>query len=274
MDKKAVRERVRERYASVALATGEQADVCGADLCCAGSPANKNAITCRLYDQAEARELPAQALSASLGCGNPSALADLKAGETVLDLGSGGGIDVLLSARRVGPAGKVFGLDMTEEMLTLARENARRAGASNVEFLRGELESVPLPDGSIDVIISNCVINLSPDKDRAFKEMFRVLRGGGRLAITDIAVRGEIPPEIRASFELWTGCIAGALEQDEYRAGLERAGFEQVAIEPVRVYSALEVEGLLAQAVPDAVALAPLLGGKLMSAFVRARKPE
>ena len=217
--------------------------------------------------------LPAEAVAASLGCGNPTALAALEPGETVLDLGSGGGIDVLLSARRVGPTGKAYGLDMTDEMLALARENQRKAGVDNAEFLKGEIEAIPLPDDSVDVIISNCVINLSADKDRVFAEALRVLRPGGRLAVSDVVVRGEVPSQIRRSIELWIGCVAGALEEEEYRARLAKAGFEAIDLEPTRIYRVEDARELLAGAGIDAEAVAPQVDGKFMSAFVRARKP-
>ncbi|MBZ5702920.1 MAG: arsenite methyltransferase, partial [Acidobacteriia bacterium] len=217
--------------------------------------------------------LPAEAVSASLGCGNPTALAQLQPGEIVLDLGSGGGIDVLLSARRVGPAGKAYGLDMTDEMLALARENQRKAGVQNAEFLKGAIESIPLPGNSVDVIISNCVINLSGDKDRVLAEAFRVLKPGGRFAVSDVVVRGEVPAPIRKSIELWAGCIAGALEEREYIEKLARAGFTAIEVEPTRIYRAEEARGYLAHSGLDADAIAPLIDGKFMSAFVRAVKP-
>jgi ubiquinone/menaquinone biosynthesis C-methylase UbiE len=208
-----------------------------------------------------------------LGCGNPTALAELKPGETVLDLGSGGGIDVLLSAKRVGPTGKAYGLDMTDEMLALARENQRKAGVENVEFLKGEIENIPLPDNSVDVIISNCVINLSADKDRVLREAFRVLKPGGRFAVSDIVVRGEVPAEIRRSVELWVGCMAGALEESEYLAKLTKAGFDVVGIEPTRIYRVADARESLSSAGIDVEVIAPLVDGKFMSAFVRAKKP-
>ncbi len=217
--------------------------------------------------------MPEEAVSASLGCGNPTALARLQPGETVLDLGSGGGIDVLLSARRVGATGKAFGLDMTDEMLALARENQRKAGVENAEFLKGEMENIPLPEGSVDVIVSNCVVNLSADKDRVFSEAFRVLKPGGRLAISDVVFRGDVPAEIRRSVELWVGCVAGALEESDYRAKLGAAGFEAIEIEPTRVYRAEDARQFLATKGVDVDAIAPLVDGKVMSAFVRARKP-
>jgi SAM-dependent methyltransferase len=226
-----------------------------------------------LYDGSEISALPRQAVAASLGCGNPTALAQLQPGETVLDLGSGGGIDVLLSAKRVAPTGKAYGLDMTDEMLSLARENQKRAGVENVEFLKGAIEDIPLPANSVDVIISNCVINLSGDKDRALREAFRVLKPGGRLAISDVVVRGEVPADIRKSVELWAGCVAGALEEFEYRDKLFSAGFESIDIEPTRVYKVEEARDFLASAGLDVDKVAPLIDGKFMSAFVRATKP-
>ena len=230
-------------------------------------------MTSNLYEQGQVAELPDTAVAASLGCGNPTALAELAAGETVLDLGSGGGIDVLLSAKRVGPAGKAYGLDMTDEMLALARENQRKAGVANAEFLKGEIESVPLPDAAVDVIISNCVINLSADKDRVFAEAFRVLRPGGRLAVSDVVVRGEVPSAIRRSVELWIGCIAGALEEDDYRARLAKAGFEAIEVEPTRVYRVEDAKAFLAEKGLDARIIGPQVDGKFFSAFVRAVKP-
>jgi arsenite methyltransferase len=271
MSDPSIKEKVRENYASAALRVlnNQQGSCC----CSSAAPRAYDAITSNLYDAGEAAGLPAEALAASLGCGNPTALAELKPGETVLDLGSGGGIDVLLSARRVGPTGKAYGLDMTDEMLALARENQRKAGLENVEFLKGEIENVPLPDASVDVVISNCVINLSADKDRALGEAARVLRAGGRLAVSDIVVRGAIPAGIRHNVELWTGCVAGALEESEYRAKLKRAGFEQIEIEPTRVYSAAQVKEMLGDARADADHIAAEVDGKFMSAFIRARKP-
>jgi ubiquinone/menaquinone biosynthesis C-methylase UbiE len=225
-----------------------------------------------LYAEGEIASLPAGAVAAWMGCGNPTALAELKPGETVLDLGSGGGIDVLLSARRVGPAGKAYGLDMTDEMLALARDNQRKAGVRNVEFLKGEIEHIPLPDNSVDVIISNCVVNLSADKDRVLREAFRVLKPGGRFAVSDIVVRGEMPGEIRRRVELWAGCIAGALEESEYQSKLAAAGFEQIEVEPTRIYTAADAQGFLADN-PELEKFAQTASGKFMSAFVRARKP-
>jgi ubiquinone/menaquinone biosynthesis C-methylase UbiE len=230
-------------------------------------------ITANLYEEAETAGLPAEALLASLGCGNPSALAQLHEGEVVLDLGSGGGIDVLLSARRVGPTGRAYGLDMTDEMLALARENARKAGAENVEFLKGEIEHIPLPDASVDVIISNCVINLSGEKRQVLREAFRVLKSGGRFAVSDVVVRGAVPAEVRRSMELWVGCVAGALEEGDFRALLAEVGFEAVEIEPTRVYRVEDARGFLEEAGLDVETLAPSIEGRFMAAFVRARRP-
>ena len=248
----------------------------GGSSCCGASPAASSCcdpITSNLYDAGQAGEVPGAALAASLGCGNPTALAELKPGETVLGLGSGGGIDVLLSARRVGPAGKAYGLDMTDEMLALAEENRRRSGLSNVEFLKGEIEAIPLPDASVDVIISNCVINLSGDKDRVLKEAFRVLKPGGRFAVSDVVVRGEVPAAVRRSMELWVGCIAGALSEDEYRAKLAKAGFAGIDVEVTRVYDVDDAKAFLAGEGIDAEAVAKEVDGKIVSAFVRATKP-
>jgi SAM-dependent methyltransferase len=247
-----IQDAVRRKY-------GEIARSAGADSCCApGGCGCSDPITSSLYSPAETRDLPDEALAASLGCGNPTALIELAPGQIVLDLGSGGGIDVLLSARRVGPGGKVYGLDMTDEMLALARENQRKAGVTNVEFLKGAIEQVPLPDGSVDVIISNCVINLSTDKDAVLREAFRVLRPGGRLAVSDVVVRGTVPDDIRQSMELWIGCLAGALEKGEYASKLRAAGFTDVAVEHWRIYGSDD----------------PRADGRFASAFVRARKPE
>src|SRR5215468_2176816 len=265
-----VKEAVREKYSAAALRVSS-----GGTSCCGPSKAAScDAITSNLYDSTQTGVLPDTAVLASLGCGNPTALAQLSPGETVLDLGSGGGIDVLLSARRVGPTGKAYGLDMTDEMLALARKNQRKAGATNVEFLRGEMENIPLPDGSVDVIISNCVINLSGDKDRVLAEAFRVLRPGGRFAVSDVVVRGEVPSDIRRSVELWIGCVAGSLEEGEYRAKLAKAGFESVDLEPTRIYRTEDAREFLAGKGIDADAVAPQVDGKFMSAFVRARKPR
>jgi SAM-dependent methyltransferase len=264
-----LRQIVKDKYGQAALKV-----TAGGSACC-GSVSDREAdpITSRLYTAGETACVPAEATAASLGCGNPTALAALTAGETVLDLGSGGGIDVLLSAQRVGPTGKAYGLDMTDEMLDLARENQRKSGVGNVEFLKGEIEQIPLPDASVDVIISNCVINLSADKDRVLAEAFRVLKPGGRLAVSDVVVRGEVPPAIRRSVELWIGCVAGALEEQEYRDKLAQAGFAGIDVEPTRVYRMEDAQEFLAGAGLDAVAIAPQMDGKFMSAFVRARKP-
>ena len=260
---------VKEKYGRAAQR------VTSGGACCGSTPGRSECdpITTNLYAAGETAGLPAEAVVASLGCGNPTALSDLRPGETVLDLGSGGGIDVLLSAKRVGPTGKAYGLDMTDEMLALARDNQRKSGVENVEFLRGEIEDVPLPAGSVDVIISNCVINLSADKDRVFAEAFRVLRPGGRLAVSDVVVRGEMPSAIRKSVELWIGCVAGALGEREYREKLAKAGFEAIDVEPTRIYRAEDAREFLAGAGLDADAIAPEVDGKFMSAFVRAQKP-
>jgi SAM-dependent methyltransferase len=242
---------------------------CGSENSCGSA----DPVTRDLYEAAETDGLPVEAMLASLGCGNPTALAELRAGETVLDLGSGGGIDVLLSARRVGPAGKAFGLDMTDEMLALAQENRRKAGVENVEFLRGEIEAIPLPDESVDVIISNCVINLSGDKDRVLAEAFRVLRPGGRFAVSDIVTRGALPEVVRASMALWTGCVAGALDEQEYVVKLAAAGFVEASVEPTRVYSGEDVRSYLGEAGMEADSLARQLDGRVMGAFIRAKKP-
>ncbi|HEX6802246.1 MAG TPA: arsenite methyltransferase [Terriglobales bacterium] len=266
-----VKQVVKERYGQAALrvfkggSSGRGAAPAAAGSC--------DPITSDLYDSVQAQEIPEAALLASLGCGNPTALAELKPGETVLDLGSGGGIDVLLSARRVGASGKAYGLDMTDEMLALANENKRQAGAENVEFLKGEIEHIPLPDNSVDVIISNCVINLSADKDRVLREAFRVLKPGGRLAVSDVVTRGAINAAIRQSLLLWAGCVAGALQEDDYRAKLQAAGFEQIGIEPTRFYNAEDSRDLLTEAGIDVDAIASEVDGKFMSAFVRAVKP-
>jgi len=262
---------VKEKYARAALRVTAAA---GSSWCGPVSSRGEcDPITSGIYADSETSGLPAEARAASLGCGNPTALAELKPGETVLDLGSGGGIDVLLSAGRVGPTGKAYGLDMTDEMLALARENQRKAGVGNVEFLKGEIEQIPLPANSVDVIISNCVINLSADKDRVLAEAFRVLKPGGRLAVSDVVVRGEVPAEIRRSVELWIGCVAGALEEREYRDKLAAAGFEGIDLEPTRVYRVEEARDLLTGAGLDVDTVAPQVGDKFMSAFVRARKP-
>jgi arsenite methyltransferase len=267
-----VKDIVREKYGQAAL----RAKAGVANSCCGGAEAVAaccDPITSNLYNQGEEAEVPGLALKASLGCGNPTALAELKPGETVLDLGSGGGIDVLLSARRVGPTGKAYGLDMTEEMLALAEENKRKSGLANVEFLKGEIEHIPLPDNSVDVIISNCVINLSGDKDRVIKEAFRVLKPGGRFAVSDVVVRGDVPPEIRKNMELWVGCVAGALGDYEYVAKLASAGFDRISIEPTRVYSIEDARTFLAGEGLDFDALAKKVEGTFISGFIRATKP-
>jgi arsenite methyltransferase len=271
MSTESIKEVVKEKYGQAALrvATGGSS-CCGAS---ASVSACADPITSNLYDSSEAGEVPPEALLASLGCGNPTALASLSPGETVLDLGSGGGLDVLLSALRVGPSGNAYGLDMTDEMLALARENQRKAGITNAEFLKGEIENIPLPENSVDVVISNCVINLSADKDRVLREAFRVLKPGGRLAVSDVVVRGEVPPTIRRSVELWVGCVAGALEESEYRLKLAAAGFEAIDIEPTRIYRIEDAKQFLAAQGVDADAIAPEVDGKFMSAFVRAKKP-
>jgi arsenite methyltransferase len=267
-----IREAVKEKYgqAAVRSATGGRS-------CCGTGPVLEGGcdpITSNLYDSAQAGQIPEEALRASLGCGNPTALAQLSPGEVVLDLGSGGGIDVLLSARRVGSTGKAYGLDMTDDMLALARENQRKAGVQNAEFLKGEIENIPLPDNSIDVIISNCVVNLSADKDRVLKEAFRVLKPGGRLAISDVVVTGDVPYEIQKSVELWIGCIAGALQDHEYAAKITQAGFERLSIEPTRVYDMNDARQFLAGQGLDVDVIAPQVAGKFMSAFIRAEKPK
>jgi len=266
-----IKQVVKERYGQAALRVKN-----GGSSCCGASPGvgrGCDPITSNLYDAAQGEQVPEEAMLASLGCGNPTALAHLNAGEVVLDLGSGGGIDVLLSAKRVGPTGKAYGLDMTDEMLALANENKRKAGAENVEFLRGEIEHIPLPDNSVDVIISNCVINLSADKGQVLREAFRVLKPGGRFAVSDVVTRGEISPAIRQSVLLWVGCVAGALEDVEYRDKLAAAGFEQIDIEPMRIYRAEDARELLYAEGIDVDALGPQVDGKFMSAFVRAVKP-
>ncbi len=261
---------IQQKYGEAArrAAAGEEKGGCCGTGCGCADP-----ITSDLYDAAETGALPAEAVAASLGCGNPTALIDLHEGDTVLDLGAGGGIDVLLSARRVGSRGKVYGLDMTDDMLALARANQQKAGATNVEFLKGEIEAIPLPDQSVDVIISNCVINLSSDKARVLREAYRVLRPGGRFAVSDVVVRGAVPPDVRRSVELWVGCVAGALQESEYRTLLEEAGFQDVSIEPWRVYDVNDAREFLTSAGLDVDAVAPQVEGKFASAFVRARKP-
>jgi len=267
-----IKEKVREKYGEAALRVNS-----GGSSCCGSAPSMRNCvdpITSKLYDSSQTGDIPEEAVRASLGCGNPTALAELKPGETVLDLGSGGGIDVLLSAKRVGPAGKVYGLDMTDEMLALARENQRKSGIENVEFLKGEIERIPLPDNSVDVIISNCVINLSADKQRVLGEAHRVLKSGGRLAVSDVVTRGEVPPEVRQSMLLWVGCIAGALDEHEYVRMLAKAGFKSIGIEPTRVYDIEDARQFLVGEGIDVDAIAPQVNGKFMSAFVRATKPQ
>jgi len=259
-----IKKAVKEKYGQAAIRLSRPG----------GSCCGEDAITTNLYEQSQAAALPDEALQASLGCGNPTALARLNQGEVVLDLGSGGGIDVLLSARLVGPNGKVYGLDMTDEMLALANENKLKAGIENVEFLKGDIEELPLPDNSVDVIISNCVINLSADKDRVFREAFRVLKPGGRLAVSDVVTRGEPPPEIRQSVLLWVGCIAGALDENEYRARLASAGFEQISVEPTRIYQIDDAREFLSRQNINVDAIAPQVEGKFMSAFIRALKPK
>jgi arsenite methyltransferase len=266
-----IKEIVKDKYGQAALRVAE-----GGSTCC-GSEALSNGccdpVTSNLYEAGEITGLPENAVRASLGCGNPTALAKLNPGETVLDLGSGGGIDVLLSAKRVGPTGKAYGLDMTDEMLALARENQRKAGVDNVEFLKGEIEHIPLPDNSVDVIISNCVINLSADKDRVFREALRVLKPGGRFAVSDVVVRGEVPEQVRRSMELWVGCIAGALEEMDYVHKLARAGFDAIDIEPTRVYSVDDARHFLSGEGIDVDTIGKQVEGKFMSAFIRAEKP-
>jgi len=266
-----VKDVVREKYGQAALRVKV-----GQSGCCGSAPSSLDCcdpITSNLYDAGQAGDVPADAMKASLGCGNPTALAELKAGETVLDLGSGGGIDVILSARRVGPTGKAYGLDMTDEMLALALENKRKSGLTNIEFLKGEIENIPLPANAVDVIISNCVINLSGDKDRVLGEAFRVLKPGGRFAVSDVVVRGAVPAAIRKSMELWVGCIAGALAEDDYRNKLAQAGFTNIAVEVTRVYGAEDARTFLAAEGLDADAAAKEIDGKFVSAFIRATKP-
>ena len=265
-----IKEVVKQKYGEAALRVKS-----GGSSCCGSAPGKGCAdpITSDLYDAAQIGQLPQEAVLASLGCGNPTALAELKPGETVLDLGSGGGIDVLLSARRVGPTGRAYGLDMTDEMLALANENRRKSGIQNVEFLKGEIENIPLPDNSVDVIVSNCVINLSADKDKVLREAFRVLKPGGRFAVSDVVTRGEMLPELRQSILAWVGCIAGALEENEYKSKLASAGFEQIGIEPTRVYRAEDaLEFLSGEQIPVKIDPAQV-DGKFMSGFIRAVKP-
>ncbi|MBL8173905.1 MAG: arsenite methyltransferase [Bryobacterales bacterium] len=273
MQDASIKDVVKEKYGQAALrvVTGQ------GNACCGSSPGSISScadpITSNLYSQTEQGELPDTAVLASLGCGNPTALAELRPGETVLDLGSGGGIDVLLSAKRVGPTGKAYGLDMTDEMLALARENQQKAGVANVEFLKGEIEHIPLPDSSVDVIISNCVINLSADKDSVLREAFRVLKPGGRFAVSDVVTRGAIPPEVRQSVLAWVGCIAGALDETEYISKLHAAGFEQASIEPTRIYKVEDAREFLSGQGLDVDALAEQVDGKFLSGFIRATKP-
>jgi len=271
-----IKEVVKEKYGQAALRVKA-----GGSSCCGALPSGPGScdvhcdpITSNLYDESQTAGIPEDAVLASLGCGNPTALAQLNPGETVLDLGSGGGVDVLLSAKRVGPTGKAYGLDMTDEMLALANENKRKAGAENVEFLKGEIENIPLPDNSVDVIISNCVINLSADKDRVLREAFRVLKPGGRVAVSDVVTRGAIPDEIRKQVLLWVGCIAGALDESDYRSKLNASGFEQIEMEPTRVYRVADAREFLASAGVDVDTIAPLVDEKFMSAFIRAVKPR
>jgi arsenite methyltransferase len=267
-----VKEIVRQTYGQAATRAAQGAG----SSCCGAGPAGLSGcdpITSNLYDATQAGAVPEAAMLASLGCGNPTALAELEPGETVLDLGSGGGIDVLLSARRVGPTGTAYGLDMTDEMLALAQDNKRKSGLANVHFLKGEIEHIPLPASSVDVIISNCVINLSADKDRVLREAFRVLKPGGRFAVSDVVTRGEIPAEIRRSVLLWVGCVAGALDEDAYRAKLLAAGFRNVEIEPTRIYRAEDARSFLADQGMDASVIGPQVDGKFLSAFIRATKP-
>src|SRR6266705_2129334 len=268
-----IKEAVKEKYGEAALRvlSGGSSSCCGAAATCG---TDIDPITSRLYDEAQATEIPEEALKASLGCGNPTALATLNPGETVLDLGSGGGIDVLLSAKRVGPTGKAYGLDMTDEMLALARENQRKAGATNVEFLKGTIEAIPLPDTSVDVVISNCVINLSTNKDAVLREAFRVLKPGGRFAVSDVIIRGDVPADLRRNMELWVGCIAGALEEKDYAAKLKAAGFADVDVDAWRVYNVDDARAFLTEGGVDVDAMAPAVEGKFASAFIRARKPE
>jgi len=263
-----VKETIKEKYGQAALGIRN-----GSSSSCAATGCGCDPISSNLYDPAETGAIPEDAVRASLGCGNPTALAELNPGEVVLDLGSGGGIDVLLSAKRVGPSGKAYGLDMTAEMLALANENKRKAGAENVEFLKGEIENIPLPANSVDVIISNCVINLSADKDRVLREAFRVLKPGGRFAVSDVVTRGKMDEAVRKNILLWVGCVAGALEENEYRLKLTAAGFEQISIEPTRIYRVEDAREFLASAGTDMKEIAPQVDGKFMSAFVRAVKP-
>jgi len=271
----ALKSEVKQKYGQAALrvSEGSTATCCGPSACCGATTEATDPITSELYDEQQKAGIPAEALLASLGCGNPTALAELNEGETVLDLGSGGGIDVLLSAKRVGPTGKAYGLDMTDEMLALANENKRKAGADNVEFLKGEIEQIPLPDASVDVIISNCVINLSGDKRSVLKEAYRVLKPGGRFAVSDVVVRGDVPAAVRTNMELWIGCVAGALEEREFLDLLREVGFKKASIEPTRVYKANDAAAFLSGTGLDATEFASQIDGKFMGAFVRATKP-
>src|SRR5919201_4795745 len=269
MAERDLKDLVKEKYGKAALRVTEGTDASCCDT--ASSRGERDPVTSNLYGCGETSDLPAEAVAASLGCGNPTALAQLNPGEVVLDLGSGGGIDVLLSAKRVGPTGKVYGLDMTDEMLALARDNQRKAGATNVEFLKGTIEAIPLPDNTVDVMISNCVINLSTDKDAVLREAFRVLKPGGRFAVSDVVIRGEVPAEIRRNVELWVGCIAGALDERDYAAKLSAAGFADVDIEAWRVYNVEDARGFLADSGIDVDAIAPQVKDRFASAFIRAR---
>jgi SAM-dependent methyltransferase len=271
MNNRTIKEEIKARYGQAAKQAQERRSCCGTGTVLKSGKLDP--IISHLYADRETAALPEEAVLASLGCGNPTVLAQIAPGETVLDLGSGGGIDVLLSATRVGPTGKVYGLDMTDEMLELARANQAKAGVTNVEFLKGDIEQIPLPDNSVDLIISNCVINLSPDKDRVLAEAFRVLKPGGRFAVSDIVIRDNMPTEVRRSLELWAACVAGALEEQEYIMKLERAGFERVSIEPTRVYTTADVRDLLEGTGLDVERIAPLVAGKFISGFVRASKP-
>jgi SAM-dependent methyltransferase len=266
-----IQQAVRDKYGAIAASVQRASTAtacCGPTACGCGDP-----ITSNLYSDAETGALPDTAVAASLGCGNPTALLELEPGQTVLDLGSGGGIDVLLSAKRVGPAGKAYGVDMTDEMLALARENQRKAGATNVEFLKGTIEAIPLPDNTVDVVISNCVINLSSDKDQVLREAFRVLKPGGRFAVSDVVVRGAVPADVRRSMELWVGCIAGALDESEFASKLQAAGFADVEVDPWRIYNIEDARAILAEGGLDVDRLAPDVEGRFASAFIRARKP-
>jgi SAM-dependent methyltransferase len=267
MSETVVRDAVREKYGEIARSVGKTS-------CCGPTACGGDAITSNLYSDSEKAGLPEEAVAVSLGCGNPTALIELEEGQTVLDLGSGGGIDVLLSAKRVGPTGKAYGLDMTDEMLALARENQQKAGATNVEFLKGTIEAIPLPDNAVDVIISNCVINLSTDKDAVLREAYRVLKPGGRFAVSDVVVRGDVPAEIRRNMELWIGCVAGALEASVYESKLQQAGFEEVELQPWRIYQIEDARSFLAGSGVNVDTIAPEVEGKFASAFIRARKPD